>query len=323
MTNLDKKILTHAKFVLTAESEAIESLKNTINDSFVSAVKLLLGLKGKLVITGIGKSANIAQKIVATMVSTGQQAVFMHGTDAMHGDLGIIQANDALLLISKSGNTHELKQLMPHLKAFEVPIMAITANEQSYLAVQADIHLYTPMAAEACPLDLAPTVSTTLALALGDALAMCIMRERNFTPSDFGSLHPAGSLGNKLNMKVSAIYPNNPIPLVEMNADIKTTISTISKNRLGIALVVNAKEEVCGVVTDGDVRRMLDKYDSFGHLVAEDIMTKNPKYFEPNGLANDALRYMKMHNITQLPILENNKALGVIHMHDLLNAGLD
>ncbi len=322
VTNLEKNILTNAKFVLGAESEAIESLKNTIGDEFVKSVQLILNCKGKLVVTGVGKSANIATKIVATFNSTGQPAVFMHAADAIHGDLGLVSESDIVMCLSKSGNTTEIKNLISHIKISGNQIIAITANPDSFLAKNADILLETKMDKEACPINLAPTVSTTLALAMGDALAVCLMQERNFSKNDFARLHPGGSLGNKLRMKVSAIYPNNPIPYVLTDTSVKDVIIEISKNRLGITAVLDPLKNIVGVITDGDIRRMLNDHDDFSLLKSQDIMSKNPKTIGKDSLGIDALQIMEDNNITQLLVSENSKLEGFVHLHDLLKEGL-
>lgn len=320
--NLGKKILERAEKVLSAESEAIQSLKNTIDDRFVNAVFSILESKGKVVITGIGKSAIIGQKIVATLNSTGTTSTFLHASEALHGDLGILDKEDLVICISKSGDTPEVKALVPLLKRHSKILVAMVCKENSYLALNSDICLYIPIEREACPLNLAPTTSTTATLALGDALAMALLEARGFAESDFAALHPGGSLGKRLYLKVSDIYPNNPKPCVKTSTGIKEIIIEISSRRLGITAVLDLEEKLVGVITDGDLRRMLYENESFQDLKAEDIMTKNPKTITGDAYAIEALRFMENFNITQLVVAEDNKVQGFVHLHDLLKEGL-
>lgn len=320
--NLEKNIQLSAINVLKQEAEAILNLVNYIDESFINCVNHIAALNGRLVISGIGKSAIIAQKLVATLNSTGTPALFMHAADAIHGDLGMIQPADSVLVISKSGDTPELKVLVPLIKRAGQKLICMVSNINSYLAQQSDFILAATVTAEACPLNLAPTTSTTAALALGDALAICLLEKRGFTSADFGKYHPGGALGKKLYLKVNDIFPNNSFPKVQNDASIKNVIVEISAKRLGITMVLDASNNMLGVITDGDIRRMLDKHDDLKGLVAEDIMNKNPKTIDQDEYAINALNYMQDQNITQLVVMENSRPVGVVHLHDLLKEGL-
>lgn len=319
--NSAEEIKKIALQTLEIEANAIKGLSDFINEDFVSTVELILNTKGRVVISGIGKSANIAQKIVATLNSTGTPSIFMHAADATHGDLGNIQHDDVVICISKSGNTPEIKSLIPLIKNFGNPIIALTGNEDSFLAKQAHHTLNTYVEKEACPNNLAPTTSTTAQLVMGDALAVCLLKRRGFDSNDFAKFHPGGSLGKKLYLKVSDIYPANDKPEVSHNTSIKDVIIEISSKRLGVAVVTN-NGELTGIVTDGDLRRMLEKSTEIDNLLAEDIMTKNPKTINENELAIDALDLMQKNNITQLVVTNNEEYKGVIHLHDLLKEGI-
>jgi len=321
-TKLEKKIQSVAKKVLQDEAEAILSLKNYINDEFELCVTTILTCKGRIVVTGIGKSAIIGQKIVATLNSTGTPALFMHAADAIHGDLGMIQKEDIILCISKSGDTPEIKVLVPLLKMHGNQIIAMISNVKSYLATHADFVLNAHVEREACPLNLAPTTSTTVALALGDALAICLLEARGFTSGDFAKYHPGGSLGKKMYLKVSDIYPNNAIPKVLENATIQTVILEMTSKRLGATAVVDSEEKLIGIITDGDLRRMLNKQQEFSTLQAKDIMTVSPKTVAADEYAVNALSMMQKKNITHLLVTENDSLLGFVHLHDLLKEGL-
>lgn len=326
-TKLEKKIQSVAKKVLQDEAEAILSLKNHIDEQFEACVEAILVCEGRLVITGIGKSAIIAQKIVATLNSTGTPAIFMHAADAIHGDLGMIQDDDIVLCISKSGDTPEIKILVPLLKRYGNHLIAMVSNVSSYLAQNADFVLNAHVEREACPLNLAPTTSTTAALALGDALAMCLLEGRDFTSKDFAKYHPGGSLGKKLYLKVRDIFPQNAVPKVPENADIQTVILEMTSKRLGATAVVNEENELLGIVTDGDLRRMLKRVaarnqQDFSILQAKDIMNPTPKVISADEYAANALAMMQEKNITQLVVVDNNKVEGFIHLHDLLREGL-
>jgi len=321
-TKLEKKIQSVAKKVLQDEAEAILSLKNYIDEGFEACVKAILMSEGRLIITGIGKSAIIAQKIVATMNSTGTPSIFMHAADAIHGDLGMIQKDDIVVCISKSGDTPEIKVLVPLLKRFGNRLIALVSNIDSYLAKNADFILNAHISREACPLNLAPSTSTTAALALGDALAICLLEARDFTSRDFAKYHPGGSLGKKLYLKVKDIYPNNTLPKVYLENSVQEVILEISSKRLGATAVVNEKDEVLGIITDGDLRRMLNEQKDFSSLNASNIMCKNPKTISADEYAANALAMMQEKSITQLIVTDNNKLLGFIHLHDLLKEGL-
>lgn len=321
-TKVEKKIIETAKKVLSDESEAIKSLINTIDKSFANVVQEILEAKGKVVLSGIGKSGIIAQKISATLNSTGQQAVFMHATDAVHGDLGIIDDNDVIIILSKSGNTAELKVLVPLIKRLPNTLVAMVSDLDSYLAKNSDFVLNAHVDQEACPMNLAPTTSTTVSLALGDALAVCLLEARGFTNRDFAKYHPGGSLGKKLYLKVSDIYPNNEVPVVFESATMEEVIMEISSKRLGTTAVVNNEKLLAGVITDGDLRRKLrEKIDIFA-LTAKDLMSTSPKTISKNEYAVNALNKMQELSITQLVVEDNGEVLGFVHLHDLLKEGL-
>ncbi len=316
------KIIQRALITLDIEAEAVRNLKKFINNDFVTCVELLLKSKGRVVITGIGKSAIIAQKIVATMNSTGTPAIFMHAADAIHGDLGTIQRDDQVICISKSGNTPEIKVLVPLLKRGENKLIALVGNTDSYLARQADFVLDTTVEKEACPNNLAPTSSTTAQLAMGDALAVCLLDCRDFSSTDFAKYHPGGALGKKLYLKVGDIAVQNQQPQVHPEDSIKKVILEISSKRLGAAAVVNDKGELTGVITDGDLRRMLEKTDSITALKAADIMNKTPKKIEASELAVNAMELLEKYNITQLIVTEKDRYKGFVHLHDLIKEGI-
>jgi arabinose-5-phosphate isomerase len=319
---LEKNIQLSAKNVLKEEAEAILKIISLVDDSFESCVKHILSINGRVVVTGIGKSAIIAQKLVATLNSTGTPALFMHAADAIHGDLGMIQPSDTVLCISKSGDTPELKVLVPLIKRAGQKLICMVSNTESYLAKQADFVLAATVDKEACPLNLAPTTSTTVSIALGDALAVCLLEQRGFTAVDFAKYHPGGALGKKLYLKVSDIFPNNSFPSVQKGATIKDVIVEISSKRLGITIVIDENKNMLGVITDGDIRRMLDKYDDLKGLIAENIMSKNPTTIDYDEYAVNALHIMQDKNITQLIAINNTKPVGIIHLHDLLKEGL-
>ncbi|MDR6563397.1 MULTISPECIES: KpsF/GutQ family sugar-phosphate isomerase [Arcicella] len=319
---LVKNIQSTAKKVLEEEANAILKIVASIDSSFESCVNHLLKAKGRLVITGIGKSAIIAQKIVATLNSTGTPALFMHAADAIHGDLGMIQTEDTVMCISKSGDTPEIKILIPLIKRTGVKLIAMVSNTSSYLGKNADFILHAYTEKEADILNLAPTTSTTVALALGDALAVCLLECRGFNSDDFAKYHPGGALGKRLYLKVSDIYPNHGLPLVSENASIKEAFLEISSKRLGATAVVNQDNDLLGIITDGDVRRMLNVHDNLVGLTAKDIMTAKPKSINADAFAVEALQLMQEKSITQLVVVENNKPIGFVHLHDLLKEGL-
>ena len=306
---------------LLLEAEAVKKLADLIGDDFVACVNHILVSQGRVVVTGIGKSAIIASKIVATLNSTGTPAVFMHAADAIHGDLGTIQINDTIICISKSGNTAEIKALVPLLKKGGNKLIALVGNLDSYLARQAHLILDTTVEREACPNNLAPTSSTTAQLAMGDALAVCLLHCRDFSGSDFAKYHPGGSLGKKLYLKVSDISIQNQKPQVGPEDDIRKVILEISSKCLGATAVLNSGKLI-GVITDGDLRRMLEKSINIEGLKARDIMSLNPKYIDGSELAVIAVQLMEDHKITQLIVTEHEQYAGFIHMHDLLREGL-
>ncbi|MES2287009.1 MAG: KpsF/GutQ family sugar-phosphate isomerase [Bacteroidota bacterium] len=315
------KIIELAKSTLTIEADSIRNLLNYINNDFVACVQLIYESKGRVVVTGIGKSAIIAQKIVATFNSTGTPAIFMHAADAIHGDLGTLQQDDIVICISKSGNTPEIKVLVPLLKIGGNKLIALVGNIESYLAKQADYILNSTVEKEACPNNLAPTSSTTAQLAMGDALAVCLLDYRGFSSKDFAKYHPGGALGKKLYLKVSDISSQNETPQVKPGDSIKAVILEISSKRLGATAVID-NDELVGVITDGDLRRMLEKSDSINDLKASDIMNKTPKRIEADELAINAMLLLEQNNITQLIVTDKGKYHGFVHLHDLLKEGI-
>ncbi|WP_042244285.1 KpsF/GutQ family sugar-phosphate isomerase [Jejuia pallidilutea] len=303
------------------EANAILHLSTLIDDNFADAVNLIYNSKGRVVITGIGKSAIIASKIVATLNSTGTPAIFMHAADAIHGDLGLILEDDVVICISKSGNTPEIKVLVPLIKSAHNKMIAITGNKDSFLGLQADFVLNAYVEKEACPNNLAPTTSTTAQLVIGDALAICLLEKRGFSSKDFAKYHPGGSLGKKLYLRVHNISSINQRPQVDANASIKEVIVEISEKLLGVTAVIE-NDKIIGVITDGDLRRMLSKTDDFSSLTAKDIMSENPKRISPEAMAVDAKELMEDFGITQLLVEDNGKYAGVIHLHDLVKEGI-
>ncbi|MCS5491814.1 KpsF/GutQ family sugar-phosphate isomerase [Algoriphagus limi] len=320
--NLTKNIRKTATRVLQNEANAIKNLIEFLNGDFEACVESILTSKGRVVITGVGKSAIIANKIVATLNSTGTPALFMHAADAIHGDLGMVQQEDVVICISKSGNTPEIKVLVPLLKKRGSLLVAMVSNTNSYLAEQATYVLNATIDEEACPLNLAPTTSTTAHLALGDALAVCLLEAKGFTSEDFAEYHPGGSLGKQLYLKVEDIIRKDEIPLVRDDAGIADVIVEISSKRLGATGVVNSDGKLVGIVTDGDLRRMLQKTLDIQSLVARDIMTQNPKTIAKDEYAIRALNSMKRHNITQLVVLDGENIAGFIHIHELMREGI-
>ncbi|NVO02559.1 MAG: KpsF/GutQ family sugar-phosphate isomerase [Bacteroidetes bacterium] len=306
---------------ISEEAKAIAELKTFVDDSFVKCVELILKSTGRVIVTGIGKSAIIGNKIVATLNSTGTPAIFMHAADAIHGDLGIIQKDDIIICISKSGDTPEIKVLVPMLKAFGSILIALVGNIKSFLAKNADYVINSSVAKEACPNNLAPTSSTTAQLVMGDALAICLLECKGFSISDFAKFHPGGAIGKKLYLRVGDIFSNNDAPVVKPTDNIKTVILEISSKRLGATAVCEG-ESLLGVITDGDLRRMLQKNNLIENLTAADILSKNPKTIEKETLAIDALNIMRQNNITQLLVTENEKYLGIVHLHDILKEGI-
>lgn len=321
MSSADE-IKKYAIEALKIESQAIEQLTQYINDDFVSVVQLILNSTGRVVITGIGKSAIVAQKIVATLNSTGTPSIFMHAADAIHGDLGNIQKDDVVICLSKSGSTPEIKVLAPLVKSFDNKLIAITGGVDSFLAKQADFVLNTYVETEACPNNLAPTSSTTAQMAMGDALAVCLLKQRGFTSKDFAKYHPGGALGKKLYLRVEDISSQNEKPMVSSNQTLKEVIVEISSKRLGVAAVVD-NNVLVGIVTDGDLRRMLGKDLDINQLTVKDIMSSSPKTINQHSLAIEALHFMEDHSISQLLVVDDaNNFAGVIHIHDLLREGI-
>ena len=316
-----KSILTLAKKTIAIESLAISQLANFIDDTFAEAVDLIFNSKGRVIITGIGKSAIIANKIVATLNSTGTPSVFMHAADAIHGDLGLILPDDIVICISKSGNTPEIKALIPFLKNAGNPLIAITGNSKSMLADQANFVFNSYVEKEACPINLAPTTSTTAQLVIGDALAVCLLELRGFTKDDFAKYHPGGALGKKLFLRVRDILAQNEIPNVSPDASIKKVIVEISEKRLGVTAVTSNKK-IDGIITDGDLRRMLAKTDDFSQLSAKDIMSKKPKSISIDAMAIEAMEIMDTNEISQLLVEDRGHYAGVIHIHDLIKEGI-
>ncbi|PJE45419.1 MAG: D-arabinose 5-phosphate isomerase [Flavobacterium sp.] len=306
---------------MLAESEAISRLVDFLTEDFVKAVEIIYQSSGRLVVTGIGKSAIIAQKIVATLNSTGTPSLFLHASEAIHGDLGMVQPGDVVICISKSGNSPEIKVLVPLLKRFGNKLIAITGNTTSFLGKEADFVLNTYVESEACPNNLAPTNSTTAQLVMGDALAVCLMEMRQFTAEDFAKYHPGGALGKKLLLRVGDMLDTTHKPLVTPEANIKTVIMEISEKRLGVTAVVE-NDKVIGIITDGDIRRMLNKTETITGLTAKDIMTVNPKRIKSTDLVSDALNILEDFSITQLVVIDQDEYKGVIHLHDILKEGI-
>lgn len=322
MENSQKNLTGLAIEVIDKEAQAVNNLKNYIDSQFVDIVNLIYNSRGRLVITGIGKSAIIGQKIVATLNSTGTPSIFMHAADAIHGDLGIIQPEDVVICISKSGNTPEIKVLVPLINRMGNKLVAMVSNVDSYLAKHSNYILRATVDAEACPNNLAPTSSTTTQLVMGDALAVCLLKMRGFTPEDFAKYHPGGSLGKRLYLKVSDLIDENVRPCVRENETIPNTIFNISQNRLGATVVLDSNEQMLGIITDGDVRRMVEKGIPFESLQAKDIMSRNPKVIELGELAVNAFNIMEKNKITSVVVMEGNRYVGLVHIHDILREGI-
>lgn len=318
-----QNILHIARGVFAQEAASIQNLVQLIGADFEKTVELIHTSKGRVVTTGIGKSAIIAQKLVATLNSTGSPSIFMHAADALHGDLGIVQENDIVIVLSKSGNSPEIKALLPLIKNFGNPVIAICGNNTSYLAQQADYFLDTTVEQEACPNNLAPTTSTTAQMVMGDAIAVCLMNMKGFKDGDFAKFHPGGTLGKKLYLRVADIFTANEKPAVFTTQTLKEVIVEITKKRLGATAVINEKNELAGIITDGDLRRMLEKNNDINNFLASDIMSAHPKSIHDNELAIAALDVMRKNAITQLLVTSNNNIYkGIIHIHDLLKEGL-
>ncbi|MGD1846795.1 MAG: SIS domain-containing protein [Salibacteraceae bacterium] len=315
------EIRESAQRTLRLEAEAIQGVIESVDDQFVAAVEMVFSSQGRLVVTGIGKSANIANKIVATLNSTGTPAVFMHAADAIHGDLGNIQRNDVVMALSKSGNTPEVKALVPLIKNMGNKLIALSGNAQGYLAQHADYFLNASVTKEACPNNLAPTTSTTTQLAIGDAFAVCLLEMRGFSSQDFARYHPGGALGKRLFLRVRDLLHKEDKPSVAPNTPMQEVILEISSKRLGVTAVEN-EGQLVGVITDGDLRRMLEKGGDLQQLKAEAVMGHNPKTVQADALAVSALQLMEQHNITQALVVEDHQYIGVVHLHDLLREGI-
>ena len=314
-------ILATAKKTLLSESKSIENLVNYLDEDFAKSVSAIYNTKGRLVVTGIGKSALIAQKIVATLNSTGTPSLFLHAAEAVHGDLGMILPEDIIICISKSGNSPEIKVLAPLLKRFGNTLIGMTADKNSFLGKESHYIMHAYVESEACPNNLAPTNSTTAQLVLGDALAVCLMELRNFKSEDFAVYHPGGALGKKLLLRVKDMLDTTHKPIVSPDASIKKVIMEISEKRLGVTAVIE-KNQVIGIITDGDIRRMLNNRDTFSDLTARDIMTKNPKNISSNLLVSEALNVLENNTITQLVVIDSDEYKGILHLHDILKEGI-
>jgi len=314
-------IIATAKRTLLSESKSIENLVNYLDADFAKSVTAIYNTKGRLVVTGIGKSALIAQKIVATLNSTGTPSMFLHAAEAVHGDLGMVQPEDIIICISKSGNSPEIKVLAPLLKRFGNTLIGMTADKNSFLGKESHHILHAYVESEACPNNLAPTNSTTAQLVLGDAVAVCLMELRNFKTEDFAIYHPGGALGKKLLLRVKDMLDTTHKPMVAPEASIKKVIMEISEKRLGVTAVIE-HNKVVGIVTDGDIRRMLNDRDTFSDLSAQDIMTKNPKNIHSNILVSEALSVLENNAITQLVVIDNGAYQGILHLHDILKEGI-
>jgi len=316
-----ERIIRTARSVIRKEYESVSKLKDFIDEAFVSTVNLIRESSGRVIMTGIGKSAIIAEKITATLNSTGTPSVFMHAADAIHGDLGIIRPDDIVICLSKSGNTPEIKVLVPYIRRFGNVLVAFVSNTGSFLAKQADYVIRTTVDSEACPNNLVPTSSTTAQLVMGDALAVSLLDARNFSDRDFAKFHPGGVLGKRLYLRVDDLYKMNESPKVYEDDKLKKVIIEISEKRLGAAAVLDSKDRLTGIITDGDLRRMLVKTDSLKDITAKDIMSRNPKTVEPDTFAVDAFELMRKNNITSLIVCKGDSYLGIVHLHDMLKEG--
>jgi len=321
--NLSQSILEIGRKTIENELVSLQDLGNNINQDFVEFIQKVLSSNGRIIVSGIGKSAIIAQKIVATLNSTGQPALFLHAADAIHGDLGMIQSNDIAVLISKSGNTAEIKTLVPIIQNFGTPLAAIVGNTHSFLAKQANFVLDTTVDKEACPNNLAPTTSTTAQLLMGDAIAVTLLQLRNFSAADFSKFHPGGALGKQLYLTCGQLASSNASPKTFANTPWKDVVLTITQSRLGATAVVDSNNSVIGIVTDGDIRRMLEKHQELDSAIcASDIMGNRPTCLDHNTLALDAAHLMQEKKITQIPITKNNLYFGIVHLHDLYREGI-
>jgi arabinose-5-phosphate isomerase len=321
----DNQIISIGKKVIRIEAEAVSNLENSIDENFIKAVETIYNCKGRVVLTGVGKSGLVARKIVATLNSTGTAAIYLHPTDALHGDLGMVRKNDVVIIISKSGATEELAKLIPMLKRMEIKLIAMSGTKTSSLNRDCDIVLDVSVKEEACPLDLAPTSSTTATIAMGDALSVALLEKRDFSVENFALLHPGGSLGKRLSLKIDEIMiKNEQVPVVTEDAPMKDIIIEMTGKRLGMTCVVDTKGVLLGIVTDGDLRRLLEKTMEIKELIAKDIMTADPKVTSKDYLASFALQTMETYKITSLVVVDaEKKPEGIVHLHDLVNLGLE
>jgi arabinose-5-phosphate isomerase len=321
--SLDKKLIIQTAIdTIGIERDAIGQLSNFIDDHFADAIQCIHEIKGRVIISGIGKSAIIAQKIVATLNSTGTPSVFMHAADAIHGDLGMMRGDDVAIVISKSGESTEIKVLVPLIKNFGNKLLAICGNAKSFLATQADFFINTTVDTEACPNNLAPTSSTTAQMVVGDAIAVCLLKMKGFTADDFAKFHPGGALGKQLYLKVSALSSINEKPRVFLEDSIHKVIIEISSKRLGATVVLSEQQQINGIITDGDIRRMLEKHSDLTSIQAKDIMSSAPKTIEADALAVNALQIMQSNNISQLVVMNQQQYAGMVHIHDLIREGI-
>ncbi len=318
-----EKIIQDGKEVIRIESNAVKNLESRINEKFAKAVEVILNTKGRVIISGVGKSGIIARKIVATMNSTGTPALFMHPSDAIHGDLGMVRMDDVVILISKSGSTPEIVRIFPVLRRIGTKIIALVGNLKSFLANEADIVLDVSVDEEACPYDLAPTSSTTATLVMGDALAIALLKAKNFTKEQFAFYHPGGTLGKRLTLKVEEIMTKGEhVPVVHQDTDLHSAILVMTSKRLGATCVVDDNNKLVGIITDGDLRRAMEKFSDLSSLKAKDVMGKNPKSIKPDVLASYAIQLMETYKITQLICVnDENHPIGMVHLHDLVNLG--
>ncbi|MEZ5045608.1 MAG: KpsF/GutQ family sugar-phosphate isomerase [Chitinophagaceae bacterium] len=317
-----KSIQENAIETIQTEYKAIEGLLQYVNADFEKAVEVIHQAKGRVVISGIGKSAIIAQKIVATLNSTGTPSIFLHAADAIHGDLGMMQENDVAIVISKSGESPEIKMLVSLIKNFGNTLIGLCGNMKSNLAIQSDIVINSTVEVEACPNNLAPTSSTTAQMVMGDALAVCLLQLKGFSPSDFARYHPGGALGKQLYMRVHDLIANNAKPHIQKQDSIKSVILSITSNRLGSTVVVDENNQVLGIITDGDIRRMLEKIDSFANLHAVDIMNTSPKLISEEESAVNAMKLLRDEKINQLVVINDNGYVGILHINDLIREGI-
>lgn len=319
---MKKNIAETARKTIELETESVAGLMAFINDDFEQAVQRIHSSKGRVVITGIGKSAIVAQKIVATLNSTGTPSLFMHAADAIHGDLGMIQREDVVMVLSKSGESPEIKVLVPLIRGFGNLLIGMVGNTSSFLAREADIVLNTTVSQEACPNNLAPTSSTTAQMVMGDVMAVCLMELNGFSDRDFARYHPGGNLGKRLYLRVADLYVNNESPAVLPTASLKHVIVEITSKRLGVTAVVNKDESIIGIITDGDLRRMLERTEDLQHITAADILSPHPKTIAPSILAVEALQILRDNDISQLVVADNGQYLGILHIHDLIKEGI-